>query len=66
MRTILPGEEVRYRGQRWMVSRVDPARMNPYRLLKSGPSGTEVRWVPEAEIARIDTYVTPVQDTARA
>lgn len=49
-----------------MVSRVDPARMNPYRLLKSGPSGTEVRWVPEAEIARIDTYVTPVQDTARA
>lgn len=49
-----------------MVSRIDPARMTPYRLLRTEPTGTEVEWVTDDQVQRIENYVRPVEDTDRA
>ncbi len=65
MRTVRTGEEIHYRGQRWTVSQVDPARMNPYRLVRTEPTGTEVEWVTREQLERIQSYVRAVEDTDR-
>lgn len=66
MRKIRPGEEVRFQGERWTVSRIDPDRTQPVRLLRTAPGGTEIRWATEAELRHPESYVRAVVDTARA
>ena len=49
-----------------MVSHIDPARMTPYRLLRTEPTGTEVEWAAHDQLERIESYVRAVADTDRA
>ncbi|HLR46291.1 MAG TPA: hypothetical protein VK092_03970 [Deinococcales bacterium] len=66
MRTIRSGEEVMYRGKRWVVSRIEAGKASSYRLLRTEDDGPRIAWAGPAEINRIDTYVKPVYDTASA
>lgn len=66
MRTIRSGEEIIYRGKRWVVSRIEQNRPAPYRLLRTESDGPRIAWAGVQEIARIETYVKPVYDTAAA
>lgn len=66
MRTIRSGEEVMYRGQRWVVSRIEPGKLSPYRLLRTEVDGPRIAWAEPAEMERIGAYVQPVYDTASA
>ena len=66
MRKIRPGEEVRYQGERWVVSSIDGSRTRPYRLLRTTAAGTEIRWATETDLKHPESYVRPVLDTALA
>src|SRR5690625_7211205 len=59
MRKIRPGEEVRFQGERWVVSRIEPDRPQPYRLLRKTADGARVVCVSRDDLHKSGKYVRP-------
>lgn len=65
MSSFMIGEEVKYEGERFVISQASARPPQRYRLLSSTPSGARMVWATAAELEKIARYTTPVDDTNR-
>lgn len=65
MSSFTIGEEVHYRGQRFVVSQSSDRQPLRYRLLATTPEGAKVVWAPADALEKIARYTRPVNDTNR-
>lgn len=59
------GEEVLLDDVRYVVSAIEQGPLGRVRLLATTRDGVRFRWVPPERVHRIETYLRPVDDTAR-
>ncbi|MBW7916888.1 MAG: hypothetical protein H3C53_09450 [Trueperaceae bacterium] len=57
------GEEVLYRGERYVISTTSPQPPYQYRLLASTPDGARVVWALASELGKMERYTTARDDT---
>lgn len=59
------GEEVMYRGLRYVISTASPHEPYRFRLLATTPEGARVAWARTDELQKMERYTRPNDDTAR-
>ncbi len=59
------GEEVLHEGERYVIGGIDAGPPERYRLLATTARGARIVWVPRRELAKLEPYVRPNDDTAR-
>ncbi len=63
MATFTIGEEVLLEGERFVITLRQPLPPYRYRLVRTTPTGPEVTWAELGDLAKIERYTTPRQDT---
>ncbi len=58
------GEEVLYRGDRYVISTASPLPPYQYRLLATTPEGARVVWAQASELGKMERYTRARDDTA--
>lgn len=57
------GEEVLYRGDRYVISTSSPRPPYQYRLLATTSEGARVVWARESELEKMERYTKALDDT---
>ncbi|MBX3139479.1 MAG: hypothetical protein KF875_01860 [Trueperaceae bacterium] len=57
------GEEVLYKGERYVISTASPRPPYQYRLLATTPEGAKVRWALAADLTKMERYTRALDDT---
>jgi len=63
MTTFSVGEEVLFRGERYVIAGKTEEQPQRFRLLASSPEGTKVIWTSLSELHKVETYTRPRDDT---
>jgi len=65
MPSFTMGEEVLYRGRRYVVTLISPRPPYEFRVVASTPDGARVAWATIEELHKMDAYRQPYDDTGR-
>ncbi|MBX3144112.1 MAG: hypothetical protein KF813_10180 [Trueperaceae bacterium] len=65
MSSFMIGEEVKYEGERFVISQASERLPLRYRLLSTTPEGARMIWASPDELQKMSRYTTPVDDTNR-
>ena len=60
------GEEVLFRGERFVISTASPQPPYRYQLLATTPKGVRFIWANPDQLGKMSRYTTPVDDTEDA
>lgn len=63
MASYTVGEEVLYRGQRYVISTAPAQPPYRYRLVATTPQGARLVWATPEQLQKIDSYTRPRDDT---